>query len=86
VLDRSRFEVNSLHAQAVKRLADGLRVEARAPDGVIEAFSQPDAPGFNLCVQWHPEWLAQDNPVTMQLLAAFGAACRTYRTQKTTQR
>ena len=86
VLDRSRFEVNSLHAQAVKRLADGLRVEARAPDGVIEAFSQPAAPGFNLCVQWHPEWLAQDNPVSMQLLAAFGAACRTYRAQKTTQR
>ena len=86
VLDRSRFDVNSLHAQAVKRLADGLRVEARAPDGVIEAFSQPDAPGFNLCVQWHPEWLAQDNPVSMQLLAAFGAACRSYRAQKTTQR
>jgi putative glutamine amidotransferase len=85
VLDRRRFEVNSLHAQAVNRLADGLRVEARAPDGVIEAFSRPDAPGFNLCVQWHPEWLAQDNPVSMQLLAAFGAACRAYRAQESTQ-
>lgn len=85
VLDRSRFDVNSLHAQAVNRLADGLRVEARAPDGVIEAFAHPGAPGFNLCVQWHPEWLAQDNPVSMQLLAAFGAACRSYRTDKTTQ-
>ena len=75
LLDRSRFDVNSLHAQAVNRLAASLRVEARAPDGVIEAYSQPGAPAFNLCVQWHPEWQAADNPVSMQILAAFGAAC-----------
>lgn len=85
VLDRKKFEVNSLHGQAVNRLADGLRVEARAPDGVIEAFSQSDAPAFNLCVQWHPEWLAADNPVSMQILRAFGAACRSRQNQKTTQ-
>jgi len=82
VLDRSRFEVNSLHAQAVKRLASGLIVEARSPDGVIEAFSRPDAPGFNLCVQWHPEWQAADNPVSKQILSAFGAACRSRQAQK----
>ena len=82
ILDRDRFDVNSSHGQAVNRLADGLVVEARAPDGVIEAFSRPGAPGFNLCVQWHPEWLAADNPVSMQLLAAFGAACSKYRTKK----
>lgn len=85
VLDRHQFEVNSLHGQAVSRLADGLRIEARAPDGVIEAFSQPDAPAFNLCVQWHPEWLAADNPVSMQILRAFGSACRSRQFQKTTQ-
>lgn len=85
LLDRTRFQVNSLHGQAVKQLAPGLIVEARSPDGVIEAFSKPEAPGFNLCVQWHPEWLAQDNPVSMQILAAFGAACRDYRNRKTTQ-
>ena len=82
VLDRSRFDVNSLHAQAVNRLASGLRVEARAPDGVIEAFSSPAAPAFNLCVQWHPEWRAQDNPVSMQILSAFGAACQARRAQR----
>jgi putative glutamine amidotransferase len=85
VLDRSRFQVNSLHGQAVRRLADALVVEARSSDGVIEAFSMPDAPAFNLCVQWHPEWLAAANPVSMQILAAFGAACRLRQTQKTTQ-
>jgi putative glutamine amidotransferase len=83
---RETFDVNSLHGQAVKRLAPGLRVEALAPDGVIEAFSKPDAPGFNLSVQWHPEWRAADNPVSMELLKAYGAACRAYQRQKSTQK
>jgi putative glutamine amidotransferase len=82
LLQRHTIEVNSLHGQAVNRLADGLRVEARAPDGVIEAFSKPDAPGFNLAVQWHPEWQAASNPVSMVLLRAFGAACKAYRDQR----
>ena len=75
----ARFGVNSLHGQAVKQLAPGLRVEARAPDGVIEAFSVDPAPGFNLCLQWHPEWQAASNPVSMALLQAFGQATRAYR-------
>jgi putative glutamine amidotransferase len=82
LLQQSRIQVNSLHGQAVNRLAAGLRVEARAPDGVIEAFSKPDAPGFNLAVQWHPEWQAASNPVSMTLLTAFGQACADYRRSK----
>jgi putative glutamine amidotransferase len=76
---QSRIEVNSVHGQAVDRLCSGARVEARAPDGLVEAFSLPDASGFNLCVQWHPEWQAAHNPVSMRLLRAFGQACLTYR-------
>ena len=79
VLDRGRFMVNSVHGQGVNRLAQGLHVEARAPDGLIEAFSFPQAAGFNLCVQWHPEWQASDNAESVQLARAFGAACRAYR-------
>jgi putative glutamine amidotransferase len=82
IVGSTRFEVNSRHGQAVKRLADGLVVEARAPDGVIEAFSKPDAPGFNLAVQWHPEWQAATNPVSMRLLRAFGQACAAFRERK----
>lgn len=73
------FDVNSLHGQGVARLAAGARVEAVAPDGLVEAFSLADAPGFNLCVQWHPEWHAAANPVSMQILRAFGAAATNYR-------
>ena len=79
IVGRSRITVNSVHGQGIKALAPGLRVEARAPDGLVEAFSQPAAPGFNLCLQWHPEWQAADNPVSMQILRAFGQAVHGYR-------
>ena len=83
VVGAAQFEVNSVHGQGVKRLADGLVVEAHAPDGLIEAFSDPRATGFNLCVQWHPEWKAAENPVSRRLFAAFGEAVRAYQQRVT---
>jgi len=76
IVGGANFQVNSVHGQAVNRLARGLRVEARAPDGLVEAFSLDAAAGFNLCVQWHPEWQAALNPQSRQLAQAFGDACR----------
>lgn len=72
----NRAEVNSLHGQGVERLGAGLLVEARAPDGLIEAFRVADAPTFALAVQWHPEWHVTENPLSMALFKAFGNACR----------
>lgn len=68
--------VNSLHRQGIDRLADGLQVEAVAEDGLIEAVTLPDAPGFNLAVQWHPEWKVRENPLSMKIFGAFGQAMR----------
>ena len=82
IVGNAPIEVNSVHGQGVNRLADGLRVEARAPDGLVEAFSVDKAKGFNLCVQWHPEWQAASNPVSMKLLKAFGDACMAYRERR----
>ncbi len=82
IVGTERIDVNSVHGQGVNRLAQGLRVEARAPDGLVEAFSVPDAKAFNLCVQWHPEWRAADNPVSVQLFKAFGAACQDFHDQR----
>lgn len=79
ILGGAPVRVNSVHGQGVNRLAPGLRVEARAPDGVIEAITLPTAPGFNLGLQWHPEWLAAGNPVSVSIFHAFGAACMAYR-------
>jgi putative glutamine amidotransferase len=71
-----RLKVNSLHSQGVQTLGRGLAVEARAPDGVIEAFRVTDAPSLALGLQWHPEWKFQDNPFSRALFAAFGEAAR----------
>ncbi|MFZ1988372.1 MAG: gamma-glutamyl-gamma-aminobutyrate hydrolase family protein [Alphaproteobacteria bacterium] len=74
-----RFEVNSLHSQAIAGLASGLAVEAKASDGTIEAVSRPGSRGFLLAVQWHPEWRAAENPISVKLLEAFGSALRATR-------
>lgn len=86
LLASTSIRVNSVHAQGVSRLAAGLRVEALAPDGLIEAFSVEGAPGFNLAVQWHPEWRAAGNPVSLRLFTAFGVACAAYRDRHRTPR
>lgn len=46
--------VNSRHHQAVKQVAEGFRVAATAPDGIVEAIEDPAA-RYCLGVQWHPE-------------------------------
>jgi putative glutamine amidotransferase len=69
-----RVVVNSLHSQGVQTLGEGLAVEARAPDGLVEAFRVRATPGFALAVQWHPEWQVMRNPFSRALFAAFGAA------------
>jgi putative glutamine amidotransferase len=71
-----RIQVNSLHNQGIERLGSELAVEARAPDGVIEAFRVRAAPSFALAVQWHPEWKVMTNPFSRALFAAFGEASR----------
>jgi putative glutamine amidotransferase len=67
--------VNSLHGQGIDQPAPGLKVEAVAPDGLIEAVSLPNA-RFVVGVQWHPEYKPLANPVSCALFAAFGEACR----------
>jgi putative glutamine amidotransferase len=72
----THVRVNSLHSQGVERLGTDLIVEARAPDGVIEAFRVKDAPRFALAVQWHPEWQVMSDSFSRAMFAAFGAASR----------
>ena len=76
----SSVMVNSLHAQAVDRIADALTVEGVSDDGVIEAVSMPGAKGFMLAVQWHPESRgALQWPLSLAMFEAFGDACRARR-------
>jgi putative glutamine amidotransferase len=71
-----RIRVNSLHSQGIARLGPNLVVEARATDGLIEAFHVRNAPRFAVAVQWHPEWKVMSNLFSRALFAAFGAASR----------
>jgi putative glutamine amidotransferase len=71
-----RIQVNSVHGQGVQTLGGALEIEARAPDGLVEAFRVRDARDFAVAVQWHPEWQVMSNPFSHALFAAFGAAAR----------
>ena len=70
--------VNSLHNQAVDRLADGLVVEATHEDGTIEAVRWTKGPGFALGLQWHPEWHVRTDAVSQAIFRAFGEAVAAY--------
>jgi putative glutamine amidotransferase len=76
IAGRDRLQVNSLHWQGIETLGKDLTVEARAPDGVVEAFSVAGPANFALGLQWHPEWQFEVNPFSSALFAAFGEASR----------
>jgi putative glutamine amidotransferase len=65
--------VNSFHHQAVRELGAGLRISARAEDGVVEAIEATDRP-FLLGVQWHAESLATGAPQAALFHALVDAA------------
>ena len=70
---RDSLGTNSFHHQAVKDLAPGLTISARAKDGVVEALEAPE--GFLLGVQWHPEGLMATSPDMLRLFQALAQAC-----------
>ncbi len=61
--------VNSRHHQALKKVAAGLCVTARAADGVIEGVES--ASRQVVAVQWHPENMWQDHPEMRRLFEDF---------------
>lgn len=70
------LEVNSVHYQGIARLADGLAVEALAPDGLVEAYSARPNGAPLLAVQWHPEWGTENDPDSQAYFALLGKALR----------
>ena len=57
-IGKPEVTANTRHKQAVRTLGRGLRVNAVAPDGVIEGIEDPSMPLY-LAVQWHPENLSE---------------------------
>lgn len=73
IVGKPRMAVNSAHHQAVDRPGEGARVNAVAPDGVVEGVEHPGY-RFALGVQWHPEYAV--DPADPLIFEAFVRACR----------
>jgi putative glutamine amidotransferase len=73
VTGRSEMQVNSAHHQAVRDVAQGVVIDARAPDGVVEGIEDPRK-RFCLGVQWHPEYAIA--PGDAKIFAALIEAAR----------
>lgn len=69
VLGEPIVRVNSHHHQGLKDIAPLLRAAGHAPDGLVEAIELANHP-FGLAVQWHPEWLT-DQESTRSLFRKF---------------
>jgi putative glutamine amidotransferase len=76
-LGGDEVQVNSMHHQGLKSVADGLVPTAWAPDGLVEALEAP-GDAFAVGVQWHPEMLVDNDPGTRRLFEAFVAAARSW--------
>ncbi len=70
----NQLDVNSLHHQGVRKLAQELLPTAYAPDGLIEAFEIPGF-SFGMAVQWHPEELLA-NAGMRKLFEEFVHSCQ----------
>lgn len=68
------LDVNSSHHQAIRRVGAGLRINALAPDGIVEGIEDARHP-FYVGVQWHPEDMTGEESATA-IFQAFIAAAR----------
>lgn len=61
--------VNSRHHQGIKKVGEGLKVTAKAADGVVEAIESAD--GQIVAVQWHPENMWQEHAEMRKIFTDF---------------
>ncbi|MFP6737586.1 MAG: gamma-glutamyl-gamma-aminobutyrate hydrolase family protein [Planctomycetota bacterium] len=73
ILGETGFTAESWHHQAIRDVAPGLTVVARAPDGTIEAVEKTDHPWL-YAVQWHPELTAAEDPIQQRLFNTLAEA------------
>jgi putative glutamine amidotransferase len=67
--------VNSSHHQSVLEPGQGLRITARAPDGVVEAVEWTGDSNWVVGVQWHPERMPED-PLALTLFRELVAVAQ----------
>ena len=67
----------------LERDAIELALVGTAPDGLAEAVVLPEHP-FGIAVQWHPEWMPEDE-TQQKLFTAFRQAAADYAARKETR-
>lgn len=78
LMGAQEVRTNTLHGQGIKRPGPRIVIDGYAEDGTPEATYIEGAPGFTLSVQWHPEYRADEDPVSRKLFGAFGDAVRAF--------
>lgn len=68
---KKSVRVNSSHHQAIDKLARGLTITARAPDGIIEGVELQSDRHFVLGTQWHPEKNFERDPLSQAIFKRF---------------
>ena len=68
--------MNSSHHQAVLEPGKGLRIVARAPDGVVEAVEWTGDANWIIGVQWHPERMVGNDELARALFRELVASAR----------
>ncbi|MCA9321416.1 MAG: gamma-glutamyl-gamma-aminobutyrate hydrolase family protein [Planctomycetes bacterium] len=81
IVGEEKVRVNSYHHQCVKRMGEGFRVTAWAPDGVPEAMSD-DRRFFAHAVQWHPELTYTNLDFNLAMFRAHVEAAGRYRVER----
>ena len=76
----SQALVNSSHHQSIREPGRNLRVVSRAPDGVIEAVEWTGDSNWVIGVQWHPERMAETDPLAQELFSELVGAAATRKT------
>lgn len=73
ITNTTKGEVNSNHHQAIGKLASDLYVSSRTEDGLVEGveWSNPSGKSWLLAVQWHPERLEKENPLSIPIAKEF---------------
>jgi len=81
IVGHTHIQVNSAHHQAVRSEHGGVKINAQAPDGVVEGIEATNL-SFCLGVQWHPEFEITD--ADTRIFAAFVEAAREYTLKRET--
>lgn len=76
ILGDGTITANSVHRQALGKVADSLQIVATAEDGTIEAVEHKTAKGFVLGVQWHPEYWVEEDIPSRRIFEAFAEAVK----------